>query len=380
MSVIDWGARQRAKFALRAADRHRQSGAFDQALADFERAGRLDGRLKQQALETAAVMLIEQQRLAEALPRLQAIVALDKTDTANWRRLARVLLQTDDRRGAIKAWRRLIDAEPRDIEANQALVEMLPAGAPESIEPLGVVAEAAWPGDPAPRRRLARLLEDNGRTDDALASWRLVLAASPDDAEANERSAHLLEASGRKAEAAIHLQAAAEATPSKVKLWRRLAAMLEETGSGPEAFRAWQKVLESEPNDIRVHASLARLLEAQGLKARALPHIRAIAEAGKDLEAWRRLARLSMELSKPDDAAVAWRQVLSMATDDREAHERLAQLMTEAGREAEAAEHFRSLIQIMPENAKVWRRYVRARRRADESLEDLAACSSCLRS
>ena len=353
MSVIDWGARQRARFALRAADRHRKSGAFDEAVAAYERAARLDGDLKRQTLESTAVMLIEQRRPAEAAPRLQALVALDKKDAANWRRLARVLRETGDRRGAIKAWRRVIDVEPQDIEANQALVEMQPEGAPESIEPLRVVADAAWPDDPKPRRRLARLLGDNGRPEEALDAWRLILATQPGDVEAHERSANLLEAAGRKAEAAVHLKAAAEAMPSKVKLWRRLATMLEDSGSGPDAFRALQKALEANPDDLQVHAGLARLLEGQGLKARAMTHVRAIAEAGKDAEAWRRLARLAAELSRADDAAAAWRRVLSLAPDDREAHAAMAALLH--ADPARAVDHLKALARLTPKKPDVQR-------------------------
>ena len=365
MSPAEWYARQRARLVLREAERCRSAGEADAAVAAFERAAALDPHLQHEALDAAASLLIDRHRPADAVPRLQALAGLDKTDTRNWRRLAQALAETGDRKAAIKAWRRVLDVDAGDLEANRALAEMLPDRRVESIGPLRVVAEAAGRSDPKPWRRLAKALERNGQAEAALEAWQAVLAAHPGDAAAHERLAALLDGLDRQVEAALHLRATAEASPSNVKAWKRLARALEALGEGQAAFKAWRRVLELNGGDAHAHGRLAELLLAQGLKSRALGHIRSLAEAGANLGAWRRLARLLTELSRPGEAVQAWRRVLEIAPDTLEAHQVLADLLE--GDPAQALEHLRAVTEATPKEPEVWRALGRALAALDDA-------------
>ena len=357
MSPAEWYARQRGRLALREAERRRAAGEIDAAVASFDEAAELNPTLRREALEAAAALLIDRARHADAVQRLQKLTQLDRKDAATWRKLARSLRETGERNAAIKAWRRVQDTDERDLEANQALAELLPEGSAESVAPLRVVAEAAGSSDPKPWRRLAKVLEQAGEAEAAVQAWRAVQAAAPRDFTAHERLAVLLEGLGRKAEAAPEMLAVAEADPRKPKPWKRYARMLEELGQDEPAFRAWRRVLEIDHADLQAHSHLANLLLAQGLKGRALEHVRAVAEAGDDRGAWRRLARTLTEVSKIDEAAAAWRRVLEIAPGEFEAHEALAELATAP---AEALVHLRAVAEGKPKKPEGWRALGRA--------------------
>ena len=353
MSPAEWYARQRARLALNEAERHRAGGEVDAAVAAYDRAAELDPGQRRPAFDAAAALLLDRGRHADAVRPLQALAELDRKDPEPWRKLARALREAGDRKAAIKAWRRVQDSDVGDLEANQALSEMLPEGGRETIEPLRVLAEAAGAGDPRPWRKLAKVLEQNGEADAAVAAWRAVLEGAPGDLASHERLAALLEDLGRRDEAASHQKAVAEADPSRIKPWKRYARTLEALDRGPEAFQVWRRVVELDPADQQAHARLAELLLGQGLKARAVVHMRAIAEAAEDKGAWRRLARALTELSQAGEAVAAWRKVLDFAPGEFEAHAALAELL--AADPAEALTHLRAVAEGAPKKPEAWR-------------------------
>ena len=376
MSPAEWYARQRARQALGEAQRRRSAGEVDAAIAAFERAAALDRALRRETLHAAADLLIEAKRPADAIPRLQALVKLDKSDVESWRRLARALVQTGEPNAAIKAWRRVEERAERDLEAAQALAELLPKGSRESIGPLRVVAEAAS-GSDRPWRRLAQALRDQGDGPAETEVWRRVLELAPGDLMAHDRLAALLEAEGRLAEAEVHLKAAAEADPPRIKVWKRYARTLETMGRGDEAFRAWRRVLEIDPTDRNAHERMAALLAAQGFNARALVHLRALAEGVGDRAAWRRLAESLTALARTDEAADAWRKVLEVDPGEHEAHLALVGLL--ADDPAAAVPHWRAAVAATPKKPELWRGLARTLAAIGELAEAAEAWKQVLK-
>jgi tetratricopeptide (TPR) repeat protein len=173
--------------------------------------------------------------------------------------------------------------------------------------------------------------------------------------------------------AAPHLEVLAERGPDPAGASLRLAQLLIRTGDRAAARPHLERLLAADPSNAPVREALAQVLLDLELFAEAATHLRAIALAAPDKpQGWKRLADSLRRSGDLAAEAQAWRHVLAIAEDDPQAHERLAHLMIEAGRPAEAAAHFRALVQALPDNAKIWRRYVRARRQADESVEELA--------
>ena len=377
MSPAEWYARQRGGLALREAERHRASGEIDAAVAGFDRAAALDRTLRRQALDAAASLLIDQGRPADAIVRLQRLVELDRKDVANWRRLGHALRETGDRKAAVKAWRRVQDVDPRDLEANRELVDLLPEGGRDSLAPMQVVAEAADASDPAPWRRLAKVLELNHEAEAAVLAWQAVLAAKPGDRVAHERLAVLQEGLGHKAEAAAHQKALAEADPDKAGPWKRYARTLGEIGQDADTALAWRRVIELDGQDVDAHAALAKL--AGERNDAALPHLKVLAERGPDLAGARR--RLGLLLERAGDKAgarAAFEGLIEAAPDDTLAHERLAQLLSDAGDAAGAAPYLRWLAVKTPDKEKPWRRLAQALNSQGDAQGELEAWGQVL--
>ena len=145
MSPAEWYARQRARLALNEAERHRAAGEVDAAVAAYGRAAELDPGQRRAALDAAAALLLDRGRHADAVRPLQALAELDRKDPEPWRKLGRALREAGDRKAAIKAWRRVQDSDVRDLEANQALSEMLPEGGREDHRAAARAGRGGWP-------------------------------------------------------------------------------------------------------------------------------------------------------------------------------------------------------------------------------------------
>ncbi len=106
--------------------------------------------------------------------------------------------RVDDRRGHVGSTRPLdsgeslpalearVEAAPEDTEARLLLAaSLVTQGAPESAEETLRLGIAVDPADVAIRLALGRLLNQSGRTQDALHQYRAVLTLNPDHSEAS---------------------------------------------------------------------------------------------------------------------------------------------------------------------------------------------------
>ncbi|HEY5411700.1 MAG TPA: tetratricopeptide repeat protein [Caulobacteraceae bacterium] len=307
----------------------------------------------------AALAELVGDRAAAAIPHLRVLAERGPDLAGARRRLAQTLEKWGDKAEVRQAFVGLIEVAPDDVMAHERLAQLLA----EEGDAAGALLHLRWlaenaQGKDKPWRRLAQALKDQGDAAGEIEAWGQVLALLPQDPQAHERIATLLEGMGRAAEAVAHLEAAAETDPSKIKAWKRYARALEATGGGAEAFKVWRRVLELDPADPHAHDRLAELLLAQGLKARALAHVRVLAESGEDRASWRRMGRLLAELGRTDEATLAWRKVLEIAPAEQEAHGALAELLQD--QPAEAALHLRALAEATPKKPEVWRGLGRA--------------------
>ncbi len=127
----------------------------------------------------------------------------------------------------------------------------------------GKIAEAAQllrahadehPDDPEARVRLAAILREAGRRQDALRELRAGMIARGGDAALNAELGHLLLDSGRPADAARAFRRALDASPEDERAWVGLLRAMRETGMTAQAEqareRAPQAVRELVPRSI----------------------------------------------------------------------------------------------------------------------------------
>lgn len=165
-------------------------------------------------------------RFAEALPHLDAALALDP-------------------RNAI--------AESYLGGAYQGLGRM-----PEALQHFNRSARLA-PGDERAQLNLADALQLSGRGTEAAATYRRAIAINADSVEAHAKLAALLDAAGRLTEALTHLRRIVAIRPGSADAHNDLGGALAQAGFPDEAAGHLQRALELDPSHSAARQNLARL-------------------------------------------------------------------------------------------------------------------------
>ncbi len=165
-------------------------------------------------------------RFAEALPHLDAALALDP-------------------RNAI--------AESYLGGAYQGLGRM-----PEALQHFQRSARLA-PGDERAQLNLADALQKSGRQTDAAAAYRRAIAVNADSIEAHAKLAALLDSAGRLNEALTHLRRIVAIRPGSADAHNDLGGALAQAGFPDEAARHLRRALELDPNHTVARQNLERL-------------------------------------------------------------------------------------------------------------------------
>jgi predicted O-linked N-acetylglucosamine transferase (SPINDLY family) len=277
----------------------RQTGAIDEAIACYRRAialapgdarahdelGRTlsqQGDLRQAAEHLRAALardpslvaarvelgelLLRDGRAAEAVTEFHAALALDATNWAVHFRLGAALarLGPDRLDEAMGCFRRVIAALPGHAPAHQQIgMAFWNRGDPAPAIALLERAVRLEPKLPAGHAMLGAMLRSVGRSDEAIASLRVAVAADPNDAMAAfHLGTCLCEATaGNVQEGASHLRRAIALAPGNVQAHIRLCSILAETGRREDALAAYRAALTLHPDDptLQIGATMAEL-------------------------------------------------------------------------------------------------------------------------
>ena len=216
----------------------------------------------------------------------------------------------DDTAAAVATHREILDGDPEDREALDAL-ERLYAARGEWRELVEVLRRRVdLSHDAAVRRdllwRIADLTEHklfDGRPEsDVITAWAAILDEQPEDVPALDSLARLYEAAGRPADLLEVLErrlALAASVEERVALLGRIAALLEHQLSRPsEALDRFREVLVDEPDNAAARAGLERMLTDEDLRLRAAEVLEPIYEGRGDVEQLIQLSELWAEHSE----------------------------------------------------------------------------------
>ncbi len=128
------------------------------------------------------------------------------------------------------------------------------------------------PGHVAARTNLAVALNELGRTPEAEAIYR-ELVAEDGGSPAVLYNLALIVGGRDGAEAIGLLERAVDADPSDADLHYELARLLHDAGRHPEAADRWQRAVEADPSAADAHAGWIRSLDACGREAEALERL-----------------------------------------------------------------------------------------------------------
>jgi tetratricopeptide (TPR) repeat protein len=201
------------------------------------------------------------------------------------------------------------------------------------------------------RRHLdtARELDEQGRTEEALAEFEKSLELKPDYWETHLTLANVLIREGQAEESIEHYRQAVELNPRFYWAHNNLGVALRQTGAHEEAIEQLRIALEINPGSAPTHSSLGLTLAMTGDLAAAARHFETALRIDPALEhAHYGYGRLLLQADRVDDAVAHLEQALKLEPDDHLAHQYLALALTRQRRYVESAEHYAAAIRIAP--------------------------------
>jgi tetratricopeptide (TPR) repeat protein len=169
----------------------------------------------------------------------------------------------------------------------------------------------------------ARLLENQGKNDEAEGKYLEALKASPDDLSALVGLARLYDRAGQGAKAIDTYQRAFKAHPTSSLVCNDLGLCYRRQKQLEKSLAAFRQAIELQPDNAKYRNNLAAALIEAGRDDEAL---RELAEVNVPAVAEYNLAYLMQERGRPGDAIAHLQRAVSIDRHLASAHELLAQL------------------------------------------------------
>jgi protein O-mannosyl-transferase len=200
---------------------------------------------------------------------------------------------------------------------------------------------------------LGLVLAGQGRTDEAIASYRNALEVKPDHAYACNNLGIALSRSGRGDEAIDQFQRALTINPNLVTPHENLGVALCGQGRFAEAIDHFRKAAEIQPDYVRVRVCLARALVQSGRTDEAIVECRkTLALDPNVLEVYGNLARMLADRGQFDEAIGLLGKALEIAPDQPDARYNLGFLLYQQGRLPEATGQWSELLRLHAEDTR----------------------------
>jgi tetratricopeptide (TPR) repeat protein len=253
-------------------------------------------------------------RPEERLDVLDRIAEVDDDPTARrdtLGRAARLATQLGQNARAVAFWERRLDADERDPEALDGLVDLLePEGKHARLAEVLALRARVAPSDErrrADRARVARLLgEQLGKPKDAIAAWREIETEFGEADDAALALAGLLRATERWKDLGQLLERGSQRTQeasTRAELLRQLGDLEREHLDAPaDAVRTYERALVSDPRNAGARAGLLALA---GVEAHRAAAVDALFAALRSCDDWQAILELTAHrlLAAPSNEA-----------------------------------------------------------------------------
>ena len=197
--------------------------------------------------------------------------------------------------------------------------------------------------------------QEQGRADDAVASYEKALALKPGYAAALLGLGGLALDAGDPAAAEAHFSGALQTNPDFAAAHYNLAVARMRQGDLADARAPLEAAHRLEPEDVDVLVDLAKVLAAAGEREPALGLAqRASSLAPKDVRARMTHGWLLAQSGDHKAAATEFEGAVAVAPSDVEARLGLARAWVRTGKVAEAAAIFAALSTEVPDAAQIW--------------------------
>jgi Flp pilus assembly protein TadD len=178
--------------------------------------------------------------------------------------------------------------------------------------------------------------------------------------------ARQMQAQGRTAEAVALLEQTAEAHPQSAPVWTSLGQARLHLAQWPGAQQALERALVLSPGEASVLADLGYALSRQGLLDRAVAcYQQAIAQNPQNPENYYQLSYCELRRGKTDAAIAALRTAVRMRPHFALAWRELGQVLAGRGERAEARTCLERAVELAPEDAVARERLAKLRSESD---------------
>jgi tetratricopeptide (TPR) repeat protein len=198
---------------------------------------------------------------------------------------------------------------------------------------------------------LGIVLNDRGRTDEAIAHYQQAIELRPGYAEAHYNLGRLLAQKGQLDDAVTHYEKALEINPADAEAQNNLGVTLFGSGRVEEAIAHYQDALKIRPDYAEASCNLANALLSKGDLDGAIARYSAcLALSPNQAEAQYDLASALLRKGRNDEAIAHYKKVLELRPDSADAHANLGSAFLAKGRARDAIAAYRNALRVSPEN------------------------------
>ena len=214
-------------------------------------------------------------------------------------------------------------------------------------------AAALSPSDAEAHNNWGSALKDLGQLDEAVASYHRALKIKPDFAEAHNNLGNGLRALGQLDDAVASYRRALEIKPGYAEAHNNLGVALKDLGRLDDAVASCRRGLEIKPDFAEAHNNLGVALKDLGRLDDAVASYRRALEVKPNYAvAHNNLGNALRALRQLDDAVASCRRALEIKADYAEAHNNLGVALKDLGRLDEAVASCRRALEIQPDFAE----------------------------
>jgi tetratricopeptide (TPR) repeat protein len=274
-----------------------------------------------------------------AMRRFRDMAEADPKDAVAWTALAECLVQQGRGQEAADAARRAASLSPEDPRAWSAL------GVAASL--VGRHADAVDacrqgvrldPSDARSHNRLGVALYNLGRYPEAVEAFHEALRLNPGDAQEHKNLGVAYFGMGRFQDAVEAYQEAVRLNPQFSRAYKNLGIAYFRLGQYEKAADATKEAIRLQPDFARAHNNLGAAYQTLGRVKDAVDAYRqAVRLKPSFAQAWSNLAAAMLKLGKPDDALAVFREGVEACPGDAELRAGLGLFLRKLDRRDEAA-------------------------------------------
>jgi tetratricopeptide (TPR) repeat protein len=200
------------------------------------------------------------------------------------------------------------------------------------------------------RNNLGNVLQQTGRSSEAMDQYEQILRVKPDDAEAHINLGDALLQARQLSEAMEQFEEALRIKPDSASAHNNLGDALLRSGRVSEAMAQFEQALRIKPNYAEAHDNLGNALLQIGRVSEAIEQYQeALSIRPDDAEVHNNLGNVLFQTGRVSEAMEQYEQALRSKPDYAEARNNLGYALLQTGRASEALDQFEEALRIKPD-------------------------------